>query len=240
VQRIARHLAGFHATAATGPGVDEYGSLATVRANWEESFAQMVPFLGRTLSEETNAAIGAYVERFLSKQAAFLERRVSEGRIRDGHGDLHASSICVERERLHLFDCLQFAPRFRCADVSAEVAFLAMDLEQFGRADVAAAFASEYVRDSGDDEMLRRLDFYVCYRAYVRGKVRSLRLAQTSRRFPEGGGLVEERLRPVATPPGRGTLVHQDGVWRMRTWEHVAEPHIITATELAADISPNR
>ena len=103
-----------------------------------------------------------------------------DGRIRDGHGDLHAASICVEPERLHFFDCLQFAPRFRCADVAAEVAFLAMDLEQFGRADLAATFADEYVRASGDDGVFRLLDFYVCYRAYVRGKVRSLRLAQMS------------------------------------------------------------
>jgi uncharacterized protein len=192
VQRIARHLADFHSTAATGPGVDEFGSLATVRANWDESFAQMVPFLGRTISGETNAAISTWVERFLSEQAALLERRVSGGRIRDGHGDLHASSICVEGERLHLFDCLQFAPRFRCADVTAEVAFLAMDLEHYGRADLSAAFADEYVRTSGDDEMLRLLDFYVCYRAYVRGKVRSLRLAQTSPRSSEGEELVQE------------------------------------------------
>ena len=180
VQRIARHLADFHATATTGPGVDEFGSLATVRANWDESFVQMAPFLGRTISEETDAAIATYVHRFLSEQAALLERRVADGRIRDGHGDLHAASICVEPERLHFFDCLQFAPRFRCADVAAEVAFLAMDLEHYGRADLAATFADAYVRASGDEGVFRLLDFYVCYRAYVRGKVRSLRLAQMS------------------------------------------------------------
>lgn len=178
VRRIARHLADFHATADTGPGVDELGSLATVRANWDESFGQMAPFIGRTMSEETNAAIATYVSRFLSEHGVLLERRVADGRIRDGHGDLHAASICVERERLHFFDCLQFAPRFRCADVAAEVAFLAMDLEHYGRADLAATFAEEYVRASGDDGVFRLLDFYVCYRAYVRGKVRSLRLAQ--------------------------------------------------------------
>src|SRR5215207_2256632 len=36
IVRIAEHLAAFHAAAATGPGVDEHGSLATVRANWAE------------------------------------------------------------------------------------------------------------------------------------------------------------------------------------------------------------
>jgi predicted kinase len=103
-----------------------------------------------------------------------------DGRVRDGHGDLHASSICVVQGRIHLFDSLQFAPRFRCADVAAEVAFLAMDFEHYGRADLAWAFVDAYVRASGDAELLTLLDFYACYRAYVRGKVRSLRLAQAS------------------------------------------------------------
>ena len=49
LRRIARLLAEFHATAATGPGVDEYGSLETVRANWEENFAQTVAVPERAL-----------------------------------------------------------------------------------------------------------------------------------------------------------------------------------------------
>ena len=224
VQRIAGHLADFHATAATGPGVDEYGSLATVRANWDESFAQMAPFLGRTISGETNAAIATYVQRFLSKQAALLERRVADGRIRDGHGDLHAASICLEGDRLQLFDCLQFAPRFRCADVAAEVAFLVMDLEHYGRADLSTAFAHEYVRASGDEELFRLLDFYACYRAYVRGKVRSLRLAQTSPRSADGGGSSSRRREAISIwhwhTAGR---VSRSSPCR-RPWKNVGEP----------------
>ena len=42
----------------------------------------------------------------------------------------------------------------------------------------AGSVFSAYVRASGDAELWRLLDFYACYRAYVRGKVRSLRLAQ--------------------------------------------------------------
>jgi aminoglycoside phosphotransferase family enzyme len=60
--------------------------------------------------------------------------------VRDGHGDLHAASICVEGSSLHLFDCIEFNTQFRCADVAAEVAFLAMDLDHYGRHDLATAF----------------------------------------------------------------------------------------------------
>jgi predicted kinase len=119
------------------------------------------------------------VQHFLERHRPFLERRLVEGRVRDGHGDLHAASICLENGSIRLFDSLQFAPHFRCADVAAEVAFLAMDLEHYGRTDLAWAFTDAYVRVSRDHDLLRLLDFYACYRAYVRGKVRSLRLAQS-------------------------------------------------------------
>lgn len=174
--RIARRLARFHASAATGEGVDQFGSLETIRANWAENFVQMDPFVGRTLPSYAQERIVSFVNVFMRDDADLFERRIAAGRIRDGHGDLHRASICVEDGRLQLFDCIEFAPRFRCADVAAEVAFLAMDLEHTGRADLAQAFIDAYMRASGDTELVQLLDFYCCYRAYVRGKVLSLRL----------------------------------------------------------------
>lgn len=176
VQRIARRLARFHAAAATGPGVDEYGALPTIRANWEENFAQTARFTGRTLPLEAREAIAAFVWHFLDTQADLFTARVAAGRVRDGHGDLHAASICIEGRRVHLFDCIEFSARYRCADVAAEVAFLAMDLDAHGRADLADGFVHAYVRATGDTDVYRLLRFYTCYRAFVRGKVLSFRL----------------------------------------------------------------
>jgi hypothetical protein len=48
-----------------------------------------------------------YVARFLDEQARLLARRVAEGRVREGHGDLHAANVCVDGRRLVLFDCLE-------------------------------------------------------------------------------------------------------------------------------------
>ena len=174
--RLARHLARFHASALTGPGVNENGGLATLRHNWEENFVQTELFVGRTLTADVRDMIRAYVDGFLTDQRPLLERRVAEGRIRDGHGDLHTGSVCVAGRRLYLFDCIEFNQRFRCADVAAEVAFLAMDLAHLGRADLASAFVDAYIAASGDAELRKLLDFYTCYRAYVRGKVLSFRL----------------------------------------------------------------
>jgi predicted kinase len=82
--------------------------------------------------------------------------------------------------RLYLFDCVEFSARFRCADVAAEVAFLAMDLDHLGHAHLSWEFVDAYVRATGDVGLLPLLDFYKCYRAYVRGKVLSFRLVEPS------------------------------------------------------------
>lgn len=131
--------------------------------------------------------------------------------MRDGHGDLHAASVCIADGQIVLFDSLQFAPRYRCADLASEVAFLAMDFEYHGRGDLAWAFVDSYVRASGDDELPSLLDFYMCYRAYVRGKVHSLRLAQTERcpavnrqrSSPSRAGILTWRGRTRAACPVR-------------------------------------
>jgi predicted kinase len=171
-------MAAFHAGAPTGPGVDEWGALPNVQRNWEDNLAQIAPHVDVTVPSDELAAIEVYVRRFLHERRALIQARVASGRVRDGHGDLHADSICLHGRQLVIFDCLEFSPRYRCADVAAEIAFLAMDLEHMGRPDLAWAFISEYVRASGDDELPELLDFYRCYRAFVRGKVRSLRVGQ--------------------------------------------------------------
>jgi aminoglycoside phosphotransferase family enzyme/predicted kinase len=173
MHRIAGQLASFHAAADTGPGIDDFASLAQLRANWSEIFAQ-----AGTVGPEIRQRIQAYVEHELTTGADVFVRRVRDGCIREGHGDLHAGSVCAVRRRLYLFDCIEFNKRFRCADVAADVAFLAMDLEHLGRADLSATFVDEYVRASGDRELPAVLDFYKCYRAFVRGKVLGFRLLQ--------------------------------------------------------------
>jgi predicted kinase len=51
-----------------------------------------------------------------------------------------------------------------------------MDLDHLGYANLSWAFVDAYVNASGDRELLPLLDFYKCYRAFVRGKVLSFRL----------------------------------------------------------------
>jgi hypothetical protein len=68
--------------------------------------------------------------------------------------------------------------------VAADIAFLAMDLDYHGREDLSGHLIRAYVGESGDHELMEVLDFYKCYRAYVRGKVESFRLDDP--RIPKG------------------------------------------------------
>ncbi len=75
---------------------------------------------------------------------------------------------------MHIYDCIEFNDRFRYVDVANDAAFLAMDLDYEGRPDLARSFATQMASVLNDDGMPRLMDFYKCYRAFVRGKVESL------------------------------------------------------------------
>jgi len=180
IRRIARMVARFHATAATGPGVDEYGDRSNIDAHWQGNLREIEPYLEVTLPSWELKVIRRYVGRFLDANDRLFTRRIATHRVRDGHGDLHSNSICLVDDRIVAFDCIEFAAGYRCGDVAAEVAFLSMDLDHAGRADLGWIFVDEYVRRSSDSEVGTLLDFYKCYRAFVRGKVLSLRLAEAS------------------------------------------------------------
>jgi len=59
--------------------------------------------------------------------------------------------------------------------VASEIAFLAMDLDHYGRADLSREFTEAYTGFSRDSQIPELLKFYKCYRAYVRGKVGSFK-----------------------------------------------------------------
>ena len=172
IDQIASILANFHGHAATGGEVDRYGSGRVIRGNWDENFEQTREFVGSSITGAQFDYLVAWVRASMRRNRNLFRSRVEAGRIRDGHGDLRVSAICVDQQ-LCIFDCIEFNKRFRYADVAADVAFLAMDLEAKGRPDLAGRFIDEYVSRSGDNGLLNVVDFYVCYRAYVRGKVES-------------------------------------------------------------------
>ena len=175
VVSVAQKLAEFHQQAETNANISAFGNLDAITKNTEENFSQTVEYIGRTISQAKYRRIKDYTDSFIEENTPLFRKRITDGRIRDCHGDLHAAHICFTNG-ICIYDCIEFNDRFRYCDVAAEVAFLAMDLDHYERADLSQSFVNAYVAQSRDEELLRLLNFYKCYFAYVRGKVESFKL----------------------------------------------------------------
>ena len=170
IDRVAKIIADFHSKAATGGEITEIGGIDAVIKNTTENFEQTERFIGTVIQAESFQRIKSFNDKFIYSNTALFRKRLDDGRIRDCHGDLHAAHICF-CDNICIYDCIEFLDRFRYCDVASEVAFLAMDLDRYGHPDLSERFVDAYIENSGDKELSRMLNFYKCYRAYVRCKV---------------------------------------------------------------------
>jgi aminoglycoside phosphotransferase family enzyme len=174
---VAGVLARFYAAAA---GTPRYGSLAMIEANLAESFEQARPFVGRFLDAATLDAVRAWQVGFLARHRDRFEARIDRHRIREGHGDLRLEHVYLEEGRPLIIDCTEFNERFRTGDVASDVAFLAMELEARGHPDLAGSFLGRFALESDHYDLYDVVDFYLSYRAWVRGKVAAFLAADPS------------------------------------------------------------
>jgi aminoglycoside phosphotransferase family enzyme len=175
VARVAEKLMSFHQRAETNPEIAAFGRLDVIRHNCDENFAQTEKYIGISITVEEYQNIRNYTNNFIDGNASLFDKRVREGKIRDCHGDLHAAHVCFT-DNICIYDCIEFNDRFRYSDVASEIAFLAMDLDRYQQAGLSRHLVNTYVGLSHDEELLKLLNFYKCYRAYVRGKVESFKL----------------------------------------------------------------
>jgi aminoglycoside phosphotransferase family enzyme/predicted kinase len=174
MDRIAGVLKQFYEAQHPTEEVESWGRVEQLRISTDENFRQTREFIGHTISRPAFETIRSYTDRFYARHKALFASRIKERRIRDCHGDLHLEHIHLTPRALHIYDCIEFNDRFRYVDVASDAAFLAMDLDYEGRPDLARHFAARMASALKDEGMPRLMDFYKCYRAYVRGKVESL------------------------------------------------------------------
>ncbi len=170
IEDICDVLVPFYAKADGGLKIQEFGRPEAVSVNIFENFSQTETFIGsQSLSRSQFERIKEFSGTFLQQADLFAER-ISAGRIRDCHGDLYSANICLA-DKVYIFDCIEFNERFRYCDVASDIAFLAMDLDFHGLTTLSAHFVDHFIKQSGDSTLEKMLDFYKCYRAYVRGKI---------------------------------------------------------------------
>jgi len=170
---VARVVADFHSKAKR---VDEFGKIEIMKYNTDENFAQTEKYVGITISKEDYEFIKEKTNEFYERHGNLFEKRIKEGRIRDGHGDIRTEHVAFLKEGICIFDCIEFNDRFRYGDVLNDMCFLSMELEYFGKENLAKAYEEEYRAITRDPDFEVMLPFFKCYRAYVRGKVNSFLL----------------------------------------------------------------
>lgn len=181
ISSLARTIAAFHTSADRGPCVDAEGTRDALAGRWEASFAQVRSLATGLPDAELLAEIERLTRMFLAGRAPLFESRVNEGRILDGHGDLLADDIFLLDDGPRVLDCLEFDDRLRRLDGLDDVAFLAMDLERLGAADMGELLLDRYAEHTADPAPASLRAHYVAYRAFVRVKVACLRHAQGDR-----------------------------------------------------------
>ena len=170
IDAICDILVPFYAKADGGTAIQKFGRPDAVSVNIFENFSQTETFIGsKSLSKSQFDLIKNFSEQFLQQDDLFAERIFAD-RIRDCHGDLYSANICLA-DRVYIFDCIEFNERFRYCDVASDIAFLAMDLDFHGLSDLSEKFVNRFMQQSADNSLKNMLNFYKCYRAYVRGKI---------------------------------------------------------------------
>lgn len=169
LSQFARTLAEFQAAADIAP---DFGTPARILADALENFAELERLQPAAAPQLARLKTWTQAE-FARRQADFIRRR-RDGRVREGHGDLHLGNLVLLDGRITPFDGIEFNAGFRCIDVTNEIAFTLLDLLDHGQPGLASWLLSEWLVWSGDFDALTVLRFYLVYRALVRAKVATL------------------------------------------------------------------
>lgn len=120
---------------------------------------------------ELASGVCAAQMKFLRREIEMFDRRVQEGRIVEGHGDLRPEHICLETEPV-IIDSLEFNREFRILDPADELSFLALECEVLGALPpLINLIFKTYARITGDIPPEKLVQFYMSHRASLRAKL---------------------------------------------------------------------
>lgn len=177
--RITNKLANFYKDQKSTKEIRERGLSKNIKTNIDENLALSKNFIGETVSPVAYTAIKFYNDCFFENKSDSFRMRMERDLIKDCHGDLRLEHINVAQEDICIFDCIEFNERFRYIDIASDIAFLAMDLDFNDYYSFSKFFVSEMSKVMKDDSIYEVLDFYKCYRAFVRGKVESIKALES-------------------------------------------------------------
>ncbi len=168
---VARRLATFHERARSESDVSDEANLDRLRR-----FVQVrIRRPDTTTPSEPSAALAAVESwqlEFLDAESQRFVNRARNAALREGHGELSLDHVFIDDAGdVQILAGLEMHPRWRHADVAADIALLATDLAGHHQIDLAERFVAEYARYANDFDLYPLLDFYSSLRATLRAKL---------------------------------------------------------------------
>lgn len=173
--RVAAVLARFHAGADRSPRIDAAATGSALWQRWQAVEEAMEPFVGPVVDAGRYRRLTALARQYLEGRDPLLRRRITEGAVCDGHGNLESADVFLLDDEPRILDRLELDEEGRYGDVLADVASLAQDLEVLGAGAAADALLAAYRRCSGREQPPSLVHFYVAQRAHVRMLAQCLR-----------------------------------------------------------------
>lgn len=177
IEELARQVAAFHRHAPIATADGPYGTPEAVLAPMIENFDQIEPRLGGH-DHGRVLRLRAWTEERIGLLEPALKSRLTQGRIRECHGDMHLRNMVFIDGQVEMFDGIEFDPELRWIDVASDVAFAVMDLDCRNATDLAGRLLDAWLAGTGDYAALDVLRPYLVYRAMVRAKITAIRLGQ--------------------------------------------------------------
>jgi aminoglycoside phosphotransferase family enzyme/predicted kinase len=245
IDALARQVADFHAKAPVAAPESPFGTPEAVAQPIHANFEHLAG-LDSAAERDQVERLANWCDGELRRLEDVLRARKSGGFIRECHGDMHLGNMILERGGITIFDCIEFNESLRWIDVMSEVAFLAMDLEDHGRADFAWRLLNTVLEWSGDYAGLRLFPLYFTYRAMVRAKVAQIRRKQPSlprEKVEEGSAAVSNYLTLATRWPERRCpflAITQGLSGSGKTWGTQAVVERLGAIRLRSDVERKR
>jgi aminoglycoside phosphotransferase family enzyme len=191
---LASAIAAFHRTAPPRPDQGGYAGMRWVIDGNAAGFGEQGDGI---LDPSACDALTTRARDALASCTDLLERRRTDGFVRQCHGDLHLRNLVLLDGRPTLFDAIEFNDAIACGDVLYDLAFLLMDLVRRGLPRHANEVLNGYLDETDDLEGLRLLPLFLSCRAAVRAKTSATAatLQTDPRRRPELEELAREYLR---------------------------------------------
>ena len=208
LSHLADSLTAFHDAAAAAPPESRFGSASSIIGPARDNFCDLLRAFQNNAVQTRLEALRVWTEAQFVQLAPLMVARKVAGRVRECHGDLHLANLVLIKQRVLMFDCLEFNEDLRWIDVANEMAFTYVDLLAHQQAGLANWFVNEVLSRSGDYQAARVLRFYAVYRALVLAKVAAIRAGQSDGDNHEALAYIALSERLLAVPPLRLVITH--------------------------------